>query len=216
MPRAAGSRTPGNSSSRPPRRSGAASRRTAGDGPPSTARALGALIRRLRTDADLSMASVAASAGISLGLLSQIERGMGNPSLSTMVKLANALDVPISRFFVGERPAHALIRRGEHPRLQIADDRLVYELLTPQTHSRLGMIRAEVPGGCSNEDAPFRHEGEECIYLLEGELIASLDGTIYHLREGDSLTFDPWLPHWYRNEAERSAIAVTAMTPRSF
>jgi transcriptional regulator with XRE-family HTH domain len=173
-------------------------------------------MRQLRTDANLSLATVAESAGISLGLLSQIERGKGNPSLTTMVKLATALGVPMSRFFVGEQPPHALIRKGKHPRLQIADDQLVYELLTPQTHNRLGMIRAEIPSGCSNEDAPFRHEGEECIYLLEGELIASLDGTIHHLHEGDSLTLDPWLPHWYRNETDRGAVAVTAMTPRSF
>src|SRR4051812_1213039 len=95
-----------------------------------TVRAVGALVRQLRGEQNLSLANLAAAAGLSPGLLSQIERGMGNPSLTTLIKLAHALGVPVGRFFVSEQPAHALVRKGEHPRLQIADTDLIYELLT--------------------------------------------------------------------------------------
>src|SRR5262245_36822805 len=86
------------------------------DNAPQTVQAVGALIRLLRTKARRSLGNVADSAGLSPGLLSQIERGMGNPSLTTLAKLAQALDVPIGRFFVSEQPAHALVRSGDHPR----------------------------------------------------------------------------------------------------
>lgn len=188
----------------------------ASGGPPSTVVAVGALLRQLRTDAGLSLASVAETAGLSPGLLSQIERGMGNPSLTTLIKLAHALDVPVSRFFVSERPGGALVRRGEHPRLLVAEDNLAYELLTPQMHGRLGMIKAVVAGGWTNESAPFVHEGEECVFLVEGRLTASVAGTRHVMNEGDSLTFDSSLPHWVRNETGRDAVTISAMTPPSF
>jgi transcriptional regulator with XRE-family HTH domain len=178
--------------------------------------AVGALLRQLRTDAGLSLASVADAAGLSPGLLSQIERGMGNPSLTTLVKLAHALDVPVSRFFVSERPAGALVRAGDHPRLLVAEDSLTYELLTPHMQGRLGMIKAVVAGGWTNESAPFVHEGEECIYLAEGELVVSVAGTRYVMNDGDSLTFDSSLRHWVCNETDRNALTISAMTPPSF
>ena len=67
-----------------------------GNGEPAqttpTMQAVGALVRRLRDEARLSLASLAAAAELSPGLLSQIERGMGNPSFTTLIKLAHALD----------------------------------------------------------------------------------------------------------------------------
>lgn len=188
----------------------------AADDPPATVLAVGSLLRQLRKDARLSLQTVSEAAGLSPGLLSQIERGMGNPSLTTLVKLAHALNVPVSRFFVSEQPAGAFVRKGDHPKLLIADDTLAYELLTPHMRGRLGMIKAVVAPGWSNESAPFAHEGEECIYLLRGELAYSVAATRYVLTEGDSLTFDSSLSHWVSNETNTEAVAVSAMTPPSF
>jgi transcriptional regulator with XRE-family HTH domain len=186
------------------------------DGPPQTVQTVGALIRLLRTKARRSLGNVAEAAGLSPGLLSQIERGMGNPSLTTLVKLAHALDVPVGRFFVSERPTHALVRRGEHPRLQLADDSIVHELLTPHTHGRLGMIKTMITSGWTNENAPFAHDGEECVYVTDGKLTISIAETRYLLGEGDSVTFDSALPHWYRNDTGEAAVTISAMTPPSF
>ena len=183
---------------------------------PPTVQAVGTLIRLLRTKAHRSLGNVAEAAGLSPGLLSQIERGMGNPSLTTLVKLAQALDVPIGRFFVSEQPAHALVRSGEHPQLRLADDSLVYELLTPNMHGRLGMIKAVIASGWNNENAPFAHDGEECVYVVEGKLTISIAATSYLLGEGDSVTFDSALPHWYRNDTDGAAVTFSAMTPPSF
>ena len=61
--------------------------------------AVGALVLNLRREAGHSIGSLAAAAGLSPGLLSQIERGQGNPSLTTLIKLSQALKVPVGRFF---------------------------------------------------------------------------------------------------------------------
>jgi transcriptional regulator with XRE-family HTH domain len=181
-----------------------------------TMQAVGALVRRLREDAGLSLAKLAATAELSPGLLSQIERGMGNPSFTTLIKLAHALDVPVGRFFLSERRTGALVRAGGHPRLLLAEDHLVYELLTPHMNGRLGMIRARIAAGWSNEAEPFLHEGEECVMVTRGELQVSIAGSLYALSEGDSLTYDAGLPHWYHNPTERDAELIGANTPPSF
>lgn len=181
-----------------------------------TMQAVGALVRRLRDDARLSLASLAATAGLSPGLLSQIERGMGNPSFTTLIKLAHALDVPVGRFFVSEKKTGALVRAGEHPRLLLAEENLVYELLTPHMNGRFGMIRAQVAAGWSNETEPFMHEGEECVTITRGILRVTIAGDPYELREGDSLTYEAGLPHWYHNPSEQDAEIIGAMSPPSF
>lgn len=181
-----------------------------------TMQAVGALVRRLRDDARLSLARLAAAAALSPGLLSQIERGMGNPSFTTLIKLAHALDVPVGRFFVSEQRAGAVVRAGEHPRLLLAEENLVYELITPHMNGRLGMIRARIAAGWSNEAAPFLHEGEECVLVTRGELWVTVAGDQYVLSEGDSLTYDAGLAHWYRNPTEWDAELIGANTPPSF
>ena len=191
-----------------------------GNGEPAqttpTMQAVGALVRRLRDEARLSLASLAAAAELSPGLLSQIERGMGNPSFTTLIKLAHALDVPVGRFFVSEKKTGALVRAGEHPRLLLAEDNLVYELLTPHMNGRLGMIRARIAAGWSNEAEPFLHEGEECVMVTRGELWITIAGDQYVLTEGDSLTYDAGLPHWYHNPRDQDAELIGAMSPPSF
>jgi transcriptional regulator with XRE-family HTH domain len=181
-----------------------------------TMQAVGALVRRLRMAAQMSLASLAAAADLSPGLLSQIERGMGNPSFTTLIKLAHALDVPVGRFFVSEKKTGALVRAGDHPQLLLAEEHLVYELLTPHMNGRLGMIRARIAAGWSNQSAPYVHEGEECVLVVEGVLRITVDGDLYVVGEGDSLTYDSGLPHWYQNDTPHDAVLIGAMTPPSF
>lgn len=187
-----------------------------GEATTPTMQAVGSLVRRLRVDAKLSLASLAAAAELSPGLLSQIERGMGNPSFTTLIKLAHALDVPVGRFFVSDKRSGALVRAGEHARLLLAEDNLVYELLTPHMNGRLGMIRGRIAAGWSNETAPYLHEGEECVLVTQGSLRITVGGDLYVVEEGDSLTYDSSLPHWYHNATRHDAVLIGAMTPPSF
>lgn len=181
-----------------------------------TMQAVGVLVRQLRVTSKMSLAALAAEAELSPGLLSQIERGMGNPSFTTLIKLAHALRVPVGRFFVSEKKTGALVRAGEHPRLLLAERNLVYELLTPHMNGKLGMIRAKIAAGWSNESEPYVHEGEECVMVSRGELRITVGGDLYVLHKGDSLTYDPSIPHWYHNPTPDDAELIGAMTPPSF
>ncbi|WP_432398594.1 helix-turn-helix domain-containing protein [Pseudarthrobacter sp. L19] len=178
--------------------------------------AVGALVLHLRREAGFSIGGLAAAAGLSPGLLSQIERGQGNPSLTTLIKLSQALKVPVGRFFDTSDQGGALVRRDERRRLEVAEDNLIYELLTPHMNGQLGMLRAQIAAGWDNKDAPFKHAGEECVTVVQGRLYVCVNGVGYELEEGDSLTYDSSLPHWYRNPTDKDAVLIGAMTPPSF
>ncbi|SMQ57669.1 cupin domain-containing protein [Agreia sp. VKM Ac-1783] len=180
---------------------------------------LGDIVRSLRSASGMSLNALAGAAGVSSGILSQIERGNGNPSYSTLIKLAQALGVGVGEFFGGPdpQPQHVeLVRAGSHRRLLLSERDLVYELLTPSLNGQLGMIRAEIGAGWSNESAPFRHDGEECVIIVEGELIVVVGDERHELAAGDTITYDASIPHWYANATTAAAVLIGAMTPPSF
>ena len=184
----------------------------------AAARRLGEMIRRARSGR-FTVQELARRAGIAAGSLSQIERGKGNPSFRTLQKIADALGLRIGDL-VEAAPSTTrgpmVVRRHERARLQVGYDGLIYELLTPNLRGSLEMLQTRIPPGFSNQSNPFRHEGEECVLVLEGDLRVCVGDTEHHLQAGDAITYDPALPHWWANETDREATVVGAVTPPSF
>ena len=177
---------------------------------------LGQVLRRERRGR-FTLEALAARTGLSVSLISQIERGRGNPSLVTLIKLAHGLGVPIEQFWQGPPgKRQILVTKRDRARLELPTEGregLVYELLTPDLDRRIAMTRAQIPSGWDNEQEPYSRPGEHCIHLFDGELDASIGGELFHLRSGDTITFDSGLPHWYRNRSSKPAQIITAMTP---
>ncbi|SMQ71166.1 transcriptional regulator, XRE family with cupin sensor [Plantibacter sp. VKM Ac-1784] len=187
--------------------------------PPGAPQELGDIVRSLRTASGMSLNALAGAADVSSGLLSQIERGNGNPSYSTLIKLAQALGVGVGEFFGGQDPRPKqvdLVRASARRRLLLSEHDLSYELLTPSLNGQLGMIRAEIGAGWSNESAPFRHDGEECVIVVAGSLVVVVGGHRHELLVGDTITYDASIPHWYANRTAEPAVLIGAMTPPSF
>lgn len=179
----------------------------------------GRVLQGVRTAKGLSLEQVGARADVASGLLSQLERGMGNPSFLTIAKIAYALEVPISTFFEVDGRAEIVVRRDQRKRLSVpavSDKGLVYELLTPDLNRALEMVWVETPPGQSTEERPFQHQGEECGVVLEGTLEVRLGGETYLLEAGDSIAYRSNTPHSYRNPGRITTKSVWAITPPSF
>jgi transcriptional regulator with XRE-family HTH domain len=178
--------------------------------------AIGERISRERAVRGLSIEELAQRAGVSTGLLSQIERGIGNPSLSSLVGLASALEVPLGSFFGGEPgESDIVVRAHRRKRLVLSDHNLVYELLVPDLRGRLSMLHIELPAGFSNQDKPFAHPGEECELVLAGHLEAHVGDRVFSLGPGDSIRFNCAISHWFQTFDEKVVI-ISSMTPPSF
>ncbi len=177
---------------------------------------LGAVIRQARRGR-FSVEELAQRAGVSSGLISKIERGLGNPSFATLTHLAYALDLSIGSFF--DAPVSAgrmVVRRNERRRLVMPHASLVYELLTPSLQGKLGMVRTRIAPSFDNHEQPFQHVGEESVHVLSGRLEVFVGHEHFYLEEGDTVTYDSGLPHWWRNAQNVAAEVIGAMTPPSF
>jgi transcriptional regulator with XRE-family HTH domain len=176
---------------------------------------LGKVIRDARRGKHLSLEALAVQAEVSSGLLSQIERGLGNPSFVTLTKIATALDVPMTAFYQGP-PAEGrmLVTKSQRQRLALPHG-ITYELLSPDFDGPFALMTGSIEANFSSEGNPVRHEGTETTHILSGRLEMNIDGVSYVLSEGDSITFDSDQIHWMRNPLNRNCeFVMTVSTSR--
>ncbi len=187
------------------------------DDVPAMVAAVGTNVRRERHRQGLSVESLSKRAGVSFGLISELERGKGNPSLQTLTRLATALDLPLS-ILLAESPRDAMVVRA-HERHVLASYRddgapeAVRELLSPRAHSMLQVIRTSLPPGFSNEGAPFRHVGTEAVVVETGSLIVNHGDSVVTLGVGDSITYRCSVPHWWANGHDAPTVVQGSFTP---
>lgn len=161
---------------------------------------LGPRLRAIRQNKGMTLRRVADRAGISESFLSQAERNQTNPSVSTLLKIADALGESLSTIFgTGSSPGGKIVRSAERPLLVQRAGSSIDELLTPVTAKTMQVIHSVVePEFDSGE--PYSHAGEEeFVMVLSGLLEIESVGETYLLREGDSILVNPVLPHAYRN-----------------
>lgn len=179
--------------------------------------ALGHQLRSLRRRQGLTVQALSAEAGVSFGLISQLERGLGNPSFTALHRLAATLRVPLAQLLSGEQDA-AVVRRGEGAQLPVGVDeppeqRVVRELLTPRSSALLQLIRSTLPVGFTNEHRPYRHLGTECVTVERGVLLVVHGDQHTELAAGDSMTYGCSTPHWWANAHDEETVVLGAVTP---
>ncbi|SDH12509.1 helix-turn-helix domain-containing protein [Nonomuraea jiangxiensis] len=177
---------------------------------------IGARIRELRTERGLTLARLAAAAGVSSGLISQVERDLADPSLETLRKIAKALDLPLfSLFQEPDATAVAVVRREARMQVRSPVGGVVYTRVSPG-HGRLEVLQGHlVPGGWSAAE-PWSHPSEECVLVLRGRLVVEVSGAEHLLEAGDSCYFDSSLPHRYLNPGTEPADFLITATPPSY
>nr|WP_233286980.1 XRE family transcriptional regulator [Bradyrhizobium oropedii] len=168
--------------------------------PPSLESEIGAEVRRLRKEFDLTVSELGAAAGISAGMMSKIENGSISPSLGTLSALAKALNVPIGRLFRerAEQRDCSFVKAGTGVRIERRGTKAGhhYDLLG---HSVGGDVVVEPYLITLKGDAvpytDFRHSGVEFIYMLTGKVRYRHADRSYLLEPGDALFFDAAARH---------------------
>lgn len=170
-------------------------------------------IRKLRGH---SASELARAAGVSRGLISQIELDRANPSIDTLRRIAAALDSPIAAFF-DDAPANGIVvRTDERKTLRVPRSGLTYQLLTPDLNRQIEFILIEFEPGQEGSRVPFGHPGEEAALVLEGQVHVWVGDEEHVLDAGDSISFNSGVPHRVANLGKRKAALVSAITPPSF
>src|SRR3990170_2098877 len=108
-------------------------------------REIGTRVRALRREKGLTLRELSSHSGISVGLLSELERGQGNPSVATISSIANALAVNVGGFFPVQGERRRIVRRKERKALKFPYPGPRYELLTPDLAGRIELLWIEMP-----------------------------------------------------------------------
>ncbi len=165
---------------------------------------LGALIRKRRKGLGMTLQGLSEAAGVSVGYVSQIERDLAVPTLGTLAQLAEGLDVRLEYFIKTHKPTDAISRASQREQFSLAGSSITYEALSNDyPGSEMSSYIMHVPAGYQSETVS--HEGEEIIYILEGQIEQSLDGQTFTMRPGDSLHYSGTVPHAWANLTDHPA-----------
>jgi transcriptional regulator with XRE-family HTH domain len=176
---------------------------------------IGVHLRARRHELGLSLRDLADRLGVSPSLISQIERGRANPSVSTLYQLVGELDVSLDELlFEDRRPAEApavgpIQRATERHRIRLASG-VIWERLTTLSEPGVEFLYViyEVGGASSPEDAFQRHSGHEWGYVLSGTLQVTVGFRQYLLETGDSLSLESTTPHRLANVGDTPVHAI--------
>lgn len=179
--------------------------------------AVGPRIRLARTSMGKTLEEVAGKVGVTRSFLSQVERGLAYPSLTTLRRIASELGVPVFLLLSdGSSPRNALVRKADRPNLFLPDATTSYQLLSPDLNRKIEMIFTTLRVGCASCEEPLCHPGEECAFLLKGKVGVKVGTEEFVLNEGDTLYFDSTSPHRIVNLGDVPAEIISAITPPTF
>lgn len=162
---------------------------------------VGSRLRALREERFISMRALARLSGLSANALSMIERGLTSPSVSTLNKLSNALEVPITAFFrfEPEKKNVVFIKKDDRKNVKIPNglwQGLGGESFIGKLEPFLITIEKDGSSGVHN----LIHSGHEFVYCTKGKVEFQIcEDEFYILEPGDSLIFAAKLKHKWRN-----------------
>ncbi|GAB7388774.1 helix-turn-helix domain-containing protein [Bacillaceae bacterium] len=164
-------------------------------------------LQRIRKSRGLSLDKVAELTGVSKAMLGQIERGESNPTVTTLWKIANGLNVSFSSF-VEEDPAPVSVvsTKEVEPLVENAGKYKVYPLFPFDPKKRFEMYTVELAPGCSHASEAHQAGVEEYLIVSQGNIEVEIDGHTYELQQGTAIRFPANRPHIYRNRTAESSL----------
>jgi len=177
---------------------------------------LGERIRKIRMEKSISLRDLAQKTQLTPSFLSQVERDLVEPSITSLRKIAEAMETPIFRFLMDEQQPSPLVRKKERKILKMPKSHLTYELLSPDLDKSMEMWIGKLESGAVSCDPALTHPGEECILVLQGVMEVTLGEESYILNEGDSIYYYGTVPHQLINKGKEELVFVSAITPAMF
>jgi transcriptional regulator with XRE-family HTH domain len=178
---------------------------------------IGRRIRNLRHIKGLTLKDLADRTLCSESMLSKVENGKAQVSLTLLHRIVHSLDITITALFSESRADQGVVTRAKDRstfRIDANGSRL--ERLIPPNLGHLleGNLHILEPGGGS--DGILTHEGEEVGYVLNGVFELTVSGVQYVLHSGDSFVYRSEEPHSYRNPGKETTRVLWVSTPPTF
>ncbi|HWR38175.1 MAG TPA: XRE family transcriptional regulator [Patescibacteria group bacterium] len=181
---------------------------------------LGQKIKEVRRKNKMTLKDLSQQAGLSIGYLSQLERGLTDIATDSLANVARVLGVDFSHFFSSTQPNYRrlILRSYEKTVSQVDQGHFIHYHLTDHAAPKLLLPRLLelVPINSNEVISSYPHEGEEFIYVLEGTLTLFIDKEQQELYPGDSAHFESTQPHNWVNYTNKMVRILVVSIPNPF
>ncbi|WP_099188665.1 helix-turn-helix domain-containing protein [Tepidibacter mesophilus] len=178
---------------------------------------IGKKIKTLRQSKSMTLKILSEKSGLSIGFLSQLERGLTSVAIDCLNNIASVLDVDLTYFFARQKNNDSLIMKSyEQEVSQIVNSKVVYYHLSQNLEDKVMLPKlVTVLPYEGNEEivTEYSHEGEEFIYVLEGILTLYVNNREYILYPEDCVHFNSSLNHNWINNSNKNVKMLVVNTP---
>ena len=180
-------------------------------------RIIGDNLKRLRSEAGLSLDALAKASSVSKSRLGQIERGEANPSVTTVWQIANALRVEFSALVTSPRTDSVLVRcSAVEPVIADGGRYRAYPMFPFDPTLGYEVFLSELDPSGSLHAEPHLDGTWETVIMVSGELSVEVGGTDYSISRGEAIRFRADAPHEYRNHGDHPAVChIVIAYPRT-
>jgi len=160
------------------------------------------------------MRALAELSGLNINTLSLIENEHTSPSVSTLQQLAQSLQVPITDFFETNHGNKELVyqKDGQRPHITF-EHNAMQDLAAGMPHFGAEPLIVTLNPGADSGKNPIVHTGREIVYCIEGHVTYTVSNQKYLLDSGDSLVFEAYLPHQWKNSDSVPARVLLVLCP---
>ena len=175
---------------------------------------VGDRLREIRMKFGLSIRALAEQSGLNVNTLSLIENGKTSPSVSTLQQLGQSLRVPISAFFETDHGEKKVVfqKNGTRPHAAFAHG-LMEDMGAGMPRFGAEPMIVTLDPNADSGKTPIVHTGREFVYCVEGKVAYTVDTETYVLEPGDSLLFEAYLPHHWKNLVTVPSRALLVLCP---
>jgi transcriptional regulator with XRE-family HTH domain len=168
---------------------------------------IGARLKAARLARRKTLAEVAAESGLTKGFLSKLERDQTSPSVASLIRLCQTLDISVGTLFHASNGE--VVRHDAYHRINFGGTDMHEYLLTPRGERRVQAILSDIaPGGGSGDEAYALPSDVEFVFVLDGRLQVTIRDEQVVLEAGDAFTFPPRSPHCFRSVAPKGRTRV--------
>ena len=171
-------------------------------------------LKAYRARAGLSLERLSKLAGVSRGMLSQIELGRSVPTITILSRIAVAFEVPVATFLTSDSDVRVHVtRRGSGQELRSPDGKYVSRALFPfEGERRTELYELRLEPGCIHASSAHAGGTTENLVVVQGAVILEVAGVRSELNAGDAAFFAADVPHAYRNDSTVPAVAHLVMS----
>lgn len=164
-------------------------------------------IKKLRENNKLSMEELAKLSGVSKSMLAQIERGEGNPTITTLWKIANGMKVPFDALTYRPKHEFQIFKNSEiQPILEDNGKVRNYSIFPDDDNRKFAIYYVEMERGAYLSSEPHLQASSEFLSVVEGQITVRSGDNEYTVSKGESIRFNADVKHSYHNSGEEEAI----------